>query len=494
MEHTHCLAVKGLGAVFGPKVVLAEVDFEVPTASVTVLLGPSGSGKSTVLRALAGLNTANARYQEWGTALYQGQPVAQGHRPRLVQQNTRLMATTTLDALADQVRGQLALSPLELRGWFADYVTRMGFPELQASFDRLTVELPAVQLRAVSILREAVCEPALLMVDEPTSNLSDYDAYQLLDLLRAVGRSSALLLVLHNQKHARMVGQHMVLLAGGRVQEAGTMEAFLSMPQSAAGQQFVRTGSCAVPSPDATADTLAEGIEAPPPLPAAARQALVAHGAAVAKASDRLQPQAPQQVPTPAAGPTAEPPSAPASAPAPVLETTAATASAARVKPAAHSSAGPSGFAWLVPGQLAGTPLPGVVHDIDLDLAALRRMGITLLITLTERDLPQEPLLRHGLRNLHLPIYDREPPTVAQIQMLLKRMEILLAQGHVLAVHCLAGIGRTGTVLAAWLVREGLAAPEALRRVRLIDAQYVQTTEQEDFLQLYEDAILRRII
>ncbi len=477
MEHTHCLAVKGLGAVFGPKVVLAEVDFEVPTASVTVLLGPSGSGKSTVLRALAGLNTANARYQEWGTALYQGQPVAQGHRPRLVQQNTRLMATTTLDALADQVREQLALSPLELRGWFADYVTRMGFPELQASFDRLTVELPAVQLRAVSILREAVCEPALLMVDEPTSNLSDYDAYLLLDLLRAVGRSSALLLVLHNQKHARMVGQHMVLLAGGRVQEAGTMEAFLSMPQSAAGRQFVRTGSCAVPSPDATADTLAEGIEAPPPLPAAARQALVAHGAAVA-----------------------EPLSVLASTPSSVLETTAATAtdtataSAARVKPAAHSSAGPSGFAWLVPGQLAGTPLPGVVHDIDLDLAALRRMGITLLITLTERDLPQEPLLRHGLRNLHLPIYDREPPTVAQIQMLLKRMEILLAQGHVLAVHCLAGIGRTGTVLAAWLVREGLAAPEALRRVRLIDAQYVQTTEQEDFLQLYEDAILRRII
>ena len=71
---------------------------------------------------------------------------------------------------------------------------------------------------------------------------------------------------------------------------------------------------------------------------------------------------------------------------------------------------------------------------------------------------------------------------------------MLLAQGQVLAVHCLGGIGRTGTVLAAWLVREGLTAVEALRRVRLIDAQYVQTAEQEEFLQRYEDAILRRII
>ncbi len=438
MENKHCLTVEGMGVVFGHKVVLADVDFVVPPQSVTVLLGPSGAGKSTVLRSLAGLNAANARHQEWGQVLYEGRPLASNHRPRFVQQNTRLMATSTLDALAEYVRAKLGLSPLQLRQWFADYVTRMGFPELQESFDRLAVDLPAVQLRAVAILREAVCEPALLMVDEPTADLSDYDAYLLLDLLRAVGRTSSLLLVLHNQKHARMVGQQMVLLAGGRVQEAGDMETFLSAPQSPAGQQFVRTGSCAVPAPDAQAATLAEGVAAPPPLPVAAQQALVANGM--------------------------------------------------------RASAGPTGFSWLVPGQLAGTPLPGVVHDIDLDLAALQRVGITMLITLTERDLPQEPLRRHGLGNLHLPIYDREPPTVAQIQMLLKRMEMLLVQGHVLAVHCLAGIGRTGTVLAAWLVREGLTATEALRRVRLVNSQYVQSTEQEDFLQHYEEAILRRII
>ena len=106
-----------------------------------------------------------------------------------------------------------------------------------------------------------------------------------------------------------------------------------------------------------------------------------------------------------------------------------------------------------MPGRLAGTPWPGVVHDMDADLKALSRCGITMLITLTERDVAQEPLARHGLKNLHLPIRDREPPTVAQIQMLLARMSAALRRGEVLAVHCLAGLGRTGTVLAAWLVK-----------------------------------------
>ena len=420
MVQTHCLSVENLGVAFGSKTVLAEVDFSVAPLSVTVLLGPAGSGKSTVLRALAGLNAASTRYQETGQVRYQGQPLTPEHRPRFVQQSTRLMASTTLDALAESVRARLELPSLALRQWMADYVTRMGFPELQASFDLKTVELPAVQLRAVSILREAVCEPALLMVDEPTADLSDYDAYLLLDLLRAVARHSSLLLVLHNHKHAHMLGQQVVLLAGGRVQEAGAMEQFLSTPQSVAGQQFVRTGNCAVPE------------------------------------------SAPGATPEPVAAPL--------------------------------QAVGPSGFSWLVPGQLAGTPLPGAVNDIDTDLAALKSAGITMLVTLTEDDLPHEPLRRHGLSNLHLPIYSLEPPTVAQNQMLLKRIEMLLAQGHVLAVHCLGGIGRTGTVLAAWLVREGLTAAEALRRVRLIDAQYVQTPEQEEFLQRYEDAILRRII
>ena len=155
------------------------------------------------------------------------------------------------------------------------------------------------------------------------------------------------------------------------------------------------------------------------------------------------------------------------------------------LKPEARLRLPPLVRPWLcVAGarpDLQGT-LPGVVNDMHHDLAALKRVGISHLITLTERDLPQDALKRHGLANLHLPIRDHEAPSLGQIQMLLGRMETLMAQGEVLAVHYLAGRGRTGTVLAAWRIREGLTAQEALRRVRLLDAHYVQSAEQEAFL------------
>ncbi|MCG8989817.1 ATP-binding cassette domain-containing protein [Delftia acidovorans] len=502
MNQDYSLQVAGLGASFGARVILAEVDFALPARGVTVLLGPSGSGKSTLLRTLADLNAANPRFRRWGSTRYAGQPWSSGMQaPRLVQQQARLMMASTFDAIVELARPRLKLVPHELRDWCRAQVQAFGFPELALMFDQPTLQLSPVQQRAVAILREALAEPALLMVDEPTAELEGYEAFVLLELLRQVGQRTAVLMSTHQQQHAQAVAQDMLLLAGGRIAEAQSMEAFLRAPLSLAGQQFLRTGSCAVASPDARAEDLEEGVPLPPPLPAAAVAAIsefLSDAVAAEPASEPMP--APEPVPVPV----------PASMPAPVPAPTPTAAAAARpraVNPAVlvdwqplaadpqavPASRGPNGFAWLVPGRLAGAPQPGVVQSMDFDLKALRGCGVTVLITLTENDLPQEPLQQHGLRNLHLPVRDHESPTVAQIQMLLARMSAMLRAGEVLAVHCLAGLGRTGTVLAAWLVREGLTADEALRRVRLIDAQYVQSQAQEDLLYAYEVALLLKM-
>lgn len=494
MNQDYSLQVAGLGASFGARVILAEVDFALPARGVTVLLGPSGSGKSTLLRTLADLNAANPRFRRWGSTRYAGQPWRSGlQAPRLVQQQARLMMASTFDAIVELARPRLKLVPHELRDWCRAQVQAFGFPELALMFDQPALQLSPVQQRAVAILREALAEPALLMVDEPTAELEGYEAFVLLELLRQVGQRAAVLMSTHQQQHAQAVAQDMLLLAGGRIAEAQSMEAFQRAPLSLAGQQFLRTGSCAVASPDARAEDLEEGVPLPPPLPAAAVAAIsefLSDAVAAEPASEPMPAPAPAPVPASMPAPAPTPAARPRAVNPAVLVDWQPLAADPQAVPA---SRGPNGFAWLVPGRLAGAPQPGVVQSMDFDLKALRGCGVTVLITLTENDLPQEPLQRHGLRNLHLPVRDHESPTVAQIQMLLARMSAMLRAGEVLAVHCLAGLGRTGTVLAAWLVREGLTADEALRRVRLIDAQYVQSQAQEDLLYAYEVALLLKM-
>ena len=518
MEQQNSLQVQGLGASYGPRVVLAEVDFVLPAKGVTALLGPAGTGKSTLLRTLAGLNEANPRFRTWGQVTYAGQLLdmplsAESPQalPRLVQQHARLMRANTLDALIEMGRQTESRSPLEWRQWVTEQLQQFGFAELAQVLDSPTMLLSTVQQRAVAILREAWAKPAVLMVDEPTADLEGYEAFLLLDVIKQIGQHSSVLLVTHQQQHAQAAAQQMLLLAGGRIQEAASMSAFTQRPVSAAGQQFLRTGSCAVPMPGTPIHELADDVLPPPPLPAVALAAIAEFVEAAPATPEVSVVQEPEEAeasvlpasqPTPESKKVEEEPVAAVSESAPAATYQPRPVNAAvlmEMQPlvaaenAVAASRGPNGFSWLVPGRLAGTPWPGVVHDMDADLKALSRCGITMLITLTEKDFPQDALARHGLKNFHLPVYDQEPPTVAQMQMLLARMSAALRRGEVLAVHCLAGLGRTGTVLAAWLVREGLTAEEALRRVRLIDAQYVQSDAQEALLHEFENALLQKM-
>lgn len=148
---------------------------------------------------------------------------------------------------------------------------------------------------------------------------------------------------------------------------------------------------------------------------------------------------------------------------------------------------GPRGFVWIEQGRLAATPMPGFAAPMEQDLDMLKQAGITALITLTEQDFPQHILASYGLRNVHFPIVDQKAPSTGETDILVGQMRDMLNQGEVLAVHCLAGLGRTGTILAAYMVKEhGLSAQAALNQIRRFNRQFVQTDDQEDFLMEYE--------
>jgi atypical dual specificity phosphatase len=119
------------------------------------------------------------------------------------------------------------------------------------------------------------------------------------------------------------------------------------------------------------------------------------------------------------------------------------------------------------------------------DVAWLREQGVTAIVSLTEAvpDLP-------GLDVMRLPVVDMTSPTVGQLHAAVGFMRDVVAKGGAVVAHCTAGMGRTGTILAAYLVSEGLPAEEALRRVRELRPGSVETPEQEEILFAYAAALL----
>lgn len=433
------LSLRGFGVAFGERTLLAEVALDLPRAGMTVLVGPAGSGKSTLLRTLAGLNDAHPALSTWGTALVGGRPL-EALRPAvpgqlrpgigMVVQHARFFLSSIRENLVSALPNRAELAPVAQTEVVAALLARTGLGELAGRLDEDVASQPTSLQRRLAIVRALVPDPAVLLADEPTAGLDDAGAADVLALLRAQAALRAVLFVTHNQRLARAAGGTVVLLAGGRIEETALSDAFFDAPATPAGLSFVRTGRCAETSPDATRDVLEAAVAPPPALPEAA---------------------------------------------------------AARSR-----FLGPRGFFWVQPGRLGGVPRPGVIDEVEADLEGLRRLGISVLVTLEEAP-PVEPavLARHGIASIHVPIPDMGAPPLERAAWLCREIGRLVGGGAAVAVHCRAGLGRTGTVLAAQLVHEGESAAAAIERLRGVSPRCIQSQLQVEFLSAFETFVAR---
>lgn len=424
------LELHGFGVAFGKKVILSEISLAVPEQGIVVLLGPSGTGKSTLLRTLAGLSAASPSFRSWGEAFYRGTLMNGEERPELVAQSAKLMMSSVLENVVVNLPERNQLTRAMQRDLADRLLERAGLQELCDKLDEPVVNLPLALQRHLAILRQVAAGPRLLCIDEPTTGLNDAESARLLAYMREEATRRALLVILHNQQHARLLGGTAVLIAGGYVQEQQPIPQMFDAPISAVAREFARSGTCTVASPGTPPEHLDESVPPPKPLPKAALNY-------------------------------------------------------------SGSAAGPRGFLWLKRDQLAGTPVPGVYFDMEYDLKALQRVGVTTLVTLTETALDEQRLAPFGLKSVWEPIPDMAAPTIEQGVRLCQRIEQLLAQHEVVAVHCRAGLGRTGTVLAASLIWEGQRALDALEAVRRIEPRWVQSQAQIEFLEEFENALAK---
>lgn len=426
------LSLRDFGVAYGEKVILSRVNLDVPEHGVVVLMGPAGTGKSTLVRTLAGFNSASPSLRLWGQAHYLGEPLGDREVPALVAQNARLLLASVLENIVCELPERKSLTLQQQRDLVVRLLEQAGLAALKDQLDESVVTLPLGLQRHLAILRTVAASPKLLCVDEPTTGIDEKDAEALLEFIAQEAEKRALLVVLHNQHHARQLQGKTALLAGGWIHEENETLTFLSSPNSLVGKNFVRSGTCSVPSPDANPEYLDVPEElVPPPLPA--------------EATDYVS-----------------------------------------------DAFGPRGFLWLKRGILAGTPRPGIVIDMKYDLQALQRVGVTVLVSLTERPLDVEELRTYGIDSIRFPMPDMQAPAIEDAMRYCAEMEELMRTGKVIAVHCRAGLGRTGTMLAAQLIWEGAEALEALEKVRRIEPRWVQSDVQVEFLENFAQAVANR--
>jgi atypical dual specificity phosphatase len=122
--------------------------------------------------------------------------------------------------------------------------------------------------------------------------------------------------------------------------------------------------------------------------------------------------------------------------------------------------------------------------DID-DLLWLRNQSIQLLVSLTEDRLRRDWVNESGLLVFHVPMIDMEAPTLDQIDRAVSAINRAIEQQMGVAVHCGAGLGRTGVVLAAYLVNKGMAPQNAISRVRRLRPGSIETDEQAEVIEEY---------
>lgn len=435
------LSLSHFGVALGDRIILADLSLEVPARGLVTLVGPSGSGKSTLLRTVAGLNDAHPALSTWGTATFAGEPLFASSPARLgeprpgigvVMQHARFYLASIRENLVSALPDRGSLDRATQTERITLLLRRSGLEELVPKLEEDVASLPTHMQRRLAIVRALVPGPRLLFADEPTAGLEENDAVDLLALLCVESAARAVVMVTHNQRFARASRGTVVFVAGGRVLEVASSTEFFDAPATARAKEFVATGNCSEASPNARPEELDSSRPPPLPLPEAA-----------ATARSRFE--------------------------------------------------GPRNFFWVQPGRLGGLPRPGVVYDLERDLEGLRRLGVTTLVTLEETlTVPVDALTACGIASRHFPVPDMGVPTLEAAAELAAEVRLWISRGAVVAMHCRAGLGRTGTTLAAQLVFEGESARGAIERVRRINPSCIQSDAQIEFLSLFEAHVRRR--
>jgi len=234
---TDAIIVRGANKRYGDFAALDNVDFEVPSGSLTALLGPSGSGKSTLLRAIAGLDLPDT-----GTITINGRDVTSVPPQRrgigfVFQHYAAFKHLTVRDNVAFglKIRKRPKAEIKEKVDNLLDVVGLSGFQT------RYPNQLSGGQRQRMALARALAVDPEVLLLDEPFGALDAKVREDLRAWLRRLHNEVHVttVLVTHDQSEALDVADRIAVLNKGRIEQVGSPTEVYDAPANAFVMSFL---------------------------------------------------------------------------------------------------------------------------------------------------------------------------------------------------------------------------------------------------------------
>ncbi len=233
--------LEGVRKSYGGLAVVDDIDLAIGHGELVCLLGPSGCGKTTTLRLVAGFIHPDAGTITVGARALSGPgraaPPEQRNMSMIFQSYALWPHMTVRENVAYGLRlRRLPAAEIERR-----LAMILGVTRLQALGERYPGELSGGQQQRVALARALVVEPETLLLDEPLSNLDTnlreemrYEIRRLHDEFRYTT-----LYVTHDQLEAMTTADRIVVMNGGRIEQAGAPEDVFLRPQSEFVARFI---------------------------------------------------------------------------------------------------------------------------------------------------------------------------------------------------------------------------------------------------------------